>query len=105
VDPQVFVNAYTRPLPTYADTFSGPGYESKPLPTSGFAVAALVCGLVGVFLAVPALAAIGLGHAGLYQTSKNTHLGRGMAIGGLVLGYGVAGLVGLISLSIWVASR
>ncbi|WP_162458298.1 DUF4190 domain-containing protein [Pseudactinotalea terrae] len=104
VDPQVFVNEYTRPLPTYEETFSGPGYEAKPAPTSGFAVAALVCGIVGVFTLVPALAAIVLGHAGLWRTRSNTHSGRGLAIGGMVLGYAVSTVVALVILATWIAS-
>jgi hypothetical protein len=105
VDPAVYVNYYTRPLPTYAETFSGPGYEARPAPTSGFAVTALVCGLIGVFTVVPALAAIVFGHLGLWQTSRNTHGGRGLAIGGMVLGYAVAVVVGLVVLAVWIAGR
>lgn len=105
VDPQVYVNAYTRPLPSYEETFSGPGYEAKPAPTSGLAVAALVCGIVGVFLVVPALFAIGFGHAGLWRTRTNSHGGRGLAIGGIVLGYAVVGAVALVILASWIASR
>jgi hypothetical protein len=103
VDPNVFVNAYTRPLPTYAETFAGPGYQTRPLPTSGAAVAALVCGIVGVILWVPALAAIVLGHIGLVSTGRNTRAGRGLAIGGLVLGYAVVGMVSLVLLAFWIA--
>lgn len=105
VNPEVYVNDYTRPLASYQETFSGPGYEAKPAPTSGLAVAALVCGIVGVFLLVPAVAAIGLGHAGLWQTRRNTHLGRGLAIGGLVLGYAVAAVVALVVLAVWIADQ
>lgn len=103
VDPNVFVNTYTRPLPTYAETFAGPGYQTRPLPTSGAAVAALVCGIVGVILWVPALAAIVLGHVGLVSTGRNTRAGRGLAIGGLVLGYAVVGMVSLVLLAFWIA--
>lgn len=103
VDPHTFVNEFTRPLPSYQETFSGPGYESRPLPTSGVAVAALVCGIVGVFTLAPAVAAIALGHVGLWQTARNTHLGRGLAIGGLVLGYATAVVVGLVMLGVWIA--
>lgn len=105
VDPQVFVNAYTRPLPSYEATFSGPGYEARSAPTSGFAVAALVCGIAGVFLLVPALFAIGFGHAGMWQTRSNTHTGRGLAIGGMVLGYAVAAVVALVVLAVWIAEQ
>lgn len=103
VDPNVFVTAYSRPLPTYEETFSGPGYESRPLPASPLAVAALVCGIVGVFLLVPALGGIVLGHLGVRQTSRNTHTGRGLAIGGMVLGYAVVVVVALVALATWIA--
>ena len=103
VDPATFVNAYTRPLPSYAETFSGPGYETRPVPTSGTAVAALICGIAGVFFLVPALGAIVLGHVGLVRTSRNSRTGRGLAIGGLVLGYGVAVLIALVMVAFWVA--
>lgn len=103
VDPQVFVTSYSRPLPRHEEVFRGPGYDSRPLPASGPSVAALVCGIVGVFTVAPALGAIVLGHIGLVQTSRNTHTGRGLAIGGLVLGYGVAGVALLITLAIWIA--
>lgn len=105
VDPNVFVNAYTRPLPSPAETFSGPGYESRPMPTSGLAVAALVFGIAGVFLVVPALAAIVLGHLGLRQTNRRTHAGRGLAMGGLVLGYAAATVVALVLLGFWISSQ
>lgn len=103
VDPQVYVTPYSRPLPAYEETFAGPGYESRPLPASPFAVAALVCGIVGVFLLIPALGAIVLGHLGLRQTSRNTHTGRGLATGGLVLGYAVATVVALVVLAVWIS--
>lgn len=105
VDPSVFVTPYSRPLPSYEETFAGPGYESKPLPTSGLAVAALVCGILGVFTLVPALGAIVLGHLGMRQTNRNTHMGRGLAVGGMVLGYAVAAVVALIMLAVWIAEQ
>ena len=62
------------------------------LPASGFAVWALVMGVIGFvagwcLFGVPCLAAIALGHAGLAQTKAGTMSGRGMAVAGLVLGY------------------
>lgn len=101
VDPQTYVSTWTRPLPEAVDVFSGPGYESRRMPASPFAVIALVCGLLG-FLLVPALPAIVLGHLGVWQTGKNTHTGRGLAVGGMVLGYAVAGLALLWLVAVWV---
>lgn len=96
-----FVNRYTRPLPGYAETFSGPGYFSARQKTSGWCVAAVICGITGVFLAVPALGAVLCGHLGLYRTRDNERLGRGLAVAGLVLGYAIAAVYGLLIAAIW----
>ncbi|MFV0253550.1 MAG: DUF4190 domain-containing protein [Beutenbergiaceae bacterium] len=104
VDPNTFVNEYTRPLPNYHETFSGPGYLTKKQPTSATAVIALVCGLLGFVLAIPALVAIVCGHVALFRTRRNAYQGRGMALGGLVLGYGLVTMVGLLGVAGWVAS-
>lgn len=93
--PQVGYPAYGTPsYPVYA----------APRPTSGLAVASLVCGLAGFLLSwlvVPALASIAAvicGHMALKQTKTNPALGgRGMAFAGLILGYvGVAVLAFVI---------
>lgn len=77
--------------------YGGPGYNQPPyyqpqVQPKGLSIAALVCGIVGMvtfgFLFLPQLAAIVLGHLGLSKEPA----GRGMAIGGLVMGYLVAGL-------------
>ncbi len=61
--------------------------------TNGFAVAALVLGIVGVFtfwlyLIIPILAVV-FGHIGYAKVSKSlgTQRGSGMALAGLILGY------------------
>lgn len=77
-----------------------PAYAMPPAsrPTSGLAVAALVCGIAGLvlspailFIGVPLLISIAaavLGHVALSQLKKQPELGgKGMAITGLVLGY------------------
>jgi hypothetical protein len=60
-----------------------------PTGTNGLAVASLVCSLIGVVTCgFPALLGIVFGHIGLHQTSTNPGQGgRGLAIGGLVVGY------------------
>ena len=73
------------------------GYPYQPIavqlpPTSGFAVASLVFGLIGVFggfcaLGIPCLIAVVCGHAGLSDAKKLGKRGHGMAIAGLILGY------------------
>lgn len=71
-----------RLSPAVADT---PGSAM----TNGFAVASLVCGLVG-----SALLAIIFGHAALSQIARFRQPGSGMAAAGLILGYTV--LVGVV---------
>lgn len=101
--PEVAPNPYAfqpgpgaQPTPQY-NPYGGPGYnqqmyyQPQPQP-KGLSIGALVCGIVGVvtfgFLFLPQIAAIVLGHIGLSKEPA----GRGMAIGGLVMGYLVAGL-------------
>ena len=68
-----------------------PGGWAPPKPTSGKAIAALICGLVGfvVFCYLPAIAAlvgIVLGIIALLETGKEgTRCGRGMAIAGVII--------------------
>ena len=81
-----------------ADLPSGPGAPSaQMLPyqagyyqpvmiqrTNGFAIGALVCGIVPFFGGIPAII---LGHVARGQIRRNGERGDGMAIAGLVLGY------------------
>jgi hypothetical protein len=86
------------------------GYGQPPImvaaqpPSSGYAVWALVVGLVGIFagwclLGIPCLAAVILGHAALSDTKNGVKSGRGMAVAGLALGY--ISLAPAIILSFW----
>jgi uncharacterized membrane protein YvbJ len=62
--------------------------------TSGFAIAALILGILGA-----SLLAVVFGAIGISQTGKDSNLkGRGMAIAGLVLG--ILWIVGVIILTI-----
>jgi hypothetical protein len=55
--------------------------------TSGFAIASLVLGIVGILINPLAILAIIFGGIGMSQTGKDPNLkGKGMAIAGLVLG-------------------
>jgi len=68
--------------------------------TSGMAVAALVCGILGLLIPfvglLLALLGIIFGGVGMAQTSRDPYLGgKGMAIAGLVCG--ILGLIGWIS--------
>lgn len=54
--------------------------------TSGFAIAALVTGIVSIIFSPLALLAVPFGIIGIVNTGPNNANGRGMAIAGLVLG-------------------
>jgi hypothetical protein len=89
---------------TYADLHAlvgdlpaGPGGAAVPAPyqagyyqplnvrpTNGFAVGALVCGIIPFFGGIPAVI---LGHFARSQIRKSGERGDGMAIAGLILGY------------------
>ncbi len=94
-----------------ADLPAGPGGPLAPAPyqpgyyqpltirkTNGFAIGALVCGIVPVFLGIPAVV---LGHTARGQIRKSGERGDGMAVTGLVLGYlwlSLAALIILVSI-------
>jgi hypothetical protein len=60
---------------------------TRHLRISGLAIASLVCGISGVFLALPAIPAIILGFAAISQIKNDlAYWGKGLAIAGLVLG-------------------
>ncbi|MFV0425534.1 MAG: DUF4190 domain-containing protein [Beutenbergiaceae bacterium] len=105
VDAATFVNAYTRPVPSYAETFAEPGYFTKRQPVSAVAVIALVCGLLSPFLVLTAPVAIVLGHIGLVVTGNNEYQGRGLAIGGLVIGYGFVSVLLLLFAALWLVGQ
>jgi hypothetical protein len=57
-------------------------------PTSGTAVAALICGLLTLFTCgLSGPFAVLLGHAASEETRRGRRGGHGMAVAGLVLGY------------------
>jgi len=62
-----------------------PYYAAAPS-TNGFAIAALVLGIVWVYW-IGSILAVVFGHIALVQTRHSGQGGRGMAIAGLVLGY------------------
>jgi hypothetical protein len=74
---------------------AGPMYGAAGPPQSdGGAVAALVCGIVGVLCFIPAIVAIVLGATarGRIDRSNGQLRGRGMATAGMVLGIVWVGL-------------
>ncbi|MGW5259660.1 DUF4190 domain-containing protein [Microbispora sp. NPDC004025] len=71
------------------------GYPAAPPPrkTNGLAVASLVLGLTGfVTCGFTSILAVVFGHVALSQIRRDHTDGRGMAIGGLVLGWILTGL-------------
>ena len=72
-----------------------PYYVASPS-TNGFAIAALVLGILWVYW-IGSILAVVFGHIALVQTRERGQRGRGMAIAGLVLGnIGLAVLVAVI---------
>ncbi|MHC4604584.1 MAG: DUF4190 domain-containing protein [Planctomycetota bacterium] len=68
---------------------AGPG-ESKPISTSGLAIASLVFSLVGPIGCIPAIIC---GHLALGKVKKEPAVqGRGLALAGTIIGYSVLGL-------------
>ena len=86
--------------PTYPPPGYPPAYYVRPLPTSGFAVASLVLGIIWVLWIGSALALL-FGYLALSQVKAGTHGGRGLAITGIVLGWiGAATFLFLVVLPI-----
>jgi hypothetical protein len=74
----------------YPQPYGAPGYPAPygPTRTSGFAIASLVLGLVWVFWIGSVLAVV-FGHLALNESKGDPRVaGKGLAIAGLVLGYG-----------------
>ena len=97
---QQYPQQYRQPYPQIA--YGGYG----PARMNSMAIAALVVGVAGfVMTGVLAIVAIPLGHVALSQIKKTGERGRGLAIGGLVVGYvALAGTIlvaGLIALLSW----
>jgi len=90
------------PAPPGQPTWPGPypppypGYAA-PASTNGFAIAALVLGILWLYWVGSILAVI-FGHIALVQTRERRQGGRGMAIAGLVLGYVGVGMLVLVIL-------
>ncbi len=99
-----FVNRYTRALPDPAVTFSGPGYFTPKAPSCGFAAASIACAFAGVILVLPSVLAIIFGHIGLVRTANHARTGRGLALGGTILGYAVALFWSIFITTSWITS-
>ena len=81
--------------PTYQHGPYAYGSQPPPAGTNGLAVASLVCSILGLcFCGLPAIGGVVLGHVALNQLGRpdNHQQGRGLAIAGLSVGYGLLGL-------------
>jgi hypothetical protein len=101
------VNPYVAPGPgAYV-----PGYYPPVAPTSGLAIASMVCGIISMILCVYhgllGLPAVICGHLALSQINSSPlpMAGRGMAIAGVVMGYlGIALSVGFVAFFVFAIS-
>ena len=97
-------NGGFQPPPGYGTPQGYQPYGFQPVgqqtPTSGMAIASLVCSLAGILICgIPAVLGVIFGFVGLSQTKDGARRGRGMAIAGLVVGIIVVLLWG----ALWVA--
>ena len=88
-----------------------PGYYPPVAPTSGLAIASMVCGIISIVLCfyhgLLGLPAVICGHLAISQINSSPlpMAGRGMAIAGLVMGYlGIAMSVGFIAFFVFAIS-
>jgi len=91
-------------------TYSPTPYHAAP-PTSGLAIASLVCGIVGLvacmmFPGVVSIAAVICGHLALsrIRNSPVPVAGRGMAVAGLATGYAALGLLACALVAMFVSA-
>lgn len=79
----------------------------QKVPTSGLAIASLVCGLLGfVFSLLTGIPAIIMGHMAMsrIKASNGTLGGGGMALAGTILGYVTTLIIGLIAILAGIAT-
>ena len=98
---------YGQPHPPPQPVFVQPVYVNHQVPSSGWATASLVFGILGVLggwclLGLPCIAAVIFGHIGLNQTKDGSVAGRGLAVAGLVMGYIVVAPAIAIFISLFV---
>ncbi len=93
---------YTAYAPAYAPTY---GQSASVPPTSGFAIASLICSIVSWFLVpfIGGVLAVIFGHIARQEIrrSQGWKRGNGLALAGLVIGYihiAVALVVGIVFL-------
>jgi hypothetical protein len=98
---QPTVGGYPQPSGYQPSGYQPYGGYPKPGDTNGFAIASLVCSVIGIILVVvgPALGIV-FGILALRQIGRRPQSGRGLAVAGLIIGgivlvLDVLGLIGL----------
>lgn len=97
---------YAAPAQSHSQNEPLQSYVVPPPPTSGLAIASMICGIVSIFLclfwALAGIPAVVLGHMAFsnFRNATGPVEGRGMAIAGLVLGYVALALQALFLLSL-----
>jgi hypothetical protein len=87
------LTADITPAPAPQQSPARPTFVRQSSSTNGFAIAALVLGIIWIWWLGSVLAVV-FGHIALKQIARTGQSGRGLAIAGLVLGYlGVAILI------------
>lgn len=66
-------------------------------PTSGYATASMILGIIGLCTVFPSLLAVLLGHMAYKETKDGYKAGHGQTMTGLILGYLV-----LVPVSVWI---
>jgi hypothetical protein len=85
--PYAAAPGWQPPLPPQSYGYAQPYGYQQPRNSNGFAIASLICSIVGILIAFfgPVLAIV-FGIVGLRQTSRLGESGRGLAIAGIVIG-------------------
>jgi hypothetical protein len=84
---QQYGQPYGYPGYPYPGGYPNPYGYPRPRNTNGFAIAALICSLGGLFLwFVGPVLGVTFGFVGLRQTARLGESGRGLAITGIVIG-------------------
>lgn len=116
-DTLVWSNGMPEWIPLYAcmelaqpAAYEQPHYGMSVAPTSGLAIASMICGIVGVLMCmfyipgVPGLAAVICGHMGMNQIKRAVipMAGNGMCLTGLITGYlAILCQLAIIGFGIW----
>ena len=93
---QLTADVTPAPAPPPAVT-APPTFVRTSSPTNGFAIASLITGVFWMWW-IGSVLAIVFGHVALNQIARSGQSGRGLAIGGLVLGYGGLALLAFAAL-------